>query len=480
MNHPALTLGYRIEADGATVVYATDHEPHAPALARGERPPQTADECRYADFVAGADLLIHDAQFTLAEYAKHRGWGHSPVEFAVDLAAAGGVRRLALYHHDPLRDDDGVDAIVALARAARPSGSGVDVFGAAEGLVIELQADPDARPMAEAAARRRSPRRLPESRLDRVVAAGASTPAPARSVLAAAVRADGGQLVDAPMPASCCACVAERAAVARDRAAPVRRPRRARPVPRDARAATSTGDSAPAFVVVALDARRDGHGSRRRGRRHRLAALAVQGDLRAHPHALLDAARGLPLDAGAARRSTRRSGCAHCSDMQILDTPPEERFDRYTRIAAELFDVPVALVSLIDRDRQWFKSNHGLEVAETPRDSAFCAHTILDREVLQVPDTLQDARFADNPFVTGRSARPLLRRCAARRRRRQPGRHALPDRPAGAPARRPAARPAARSRRPGRGRAGAAGRRGESGGSGARGLNARQRHPPLS
>jgi len=88
-------------------------------------------------------------------------------------------------------------------------------------------------------------------------------------------------------------------------------------------------------------------------------------------------------------------------DMQILDTPPEERFDRYTRIAAELFDVPVALVSLIDRDRQWFKSNHGLEVAETPRDSAFCAHTILDREVLQVADTLQDARFADNPFVTG-------------------------------------------------------------------------------
>jgi CheY-like chemotaxis protein len=84
-------------------------------------------------------------------------------------------------------------------------------------------------------------------------------------------------------------------------------------------------------------------------------------------------------------------------DMQILDTPPEERFDRYTRIAAGLFDVPIALVSLIDRDRQWFKSRHGLEVLETPRETAFCAHAILDRAVLQVADTLHDVRFADNP-----------------------------------------------------------------------------------
>jgi GAF domain-containing protein len=88
-------------------------------------------------------------------------------------------------------------------------------------------------------------------------------------------------------------------------------------------------------------------------------------------------------------------------EMAVLDTPPEERFDRYTRIAAELFDVPIALVSLIDRDRQWFKSRHGLDVLETPRETAFCAHAILDHAVLQVADTLQDARFADNPLVTG-------------------------------------------------------------------------------
>jgi CheY-like chemotaxis protein len=88
-------------------------------------------------------------------------------------------------------------------------------------------------------------------------------------------------------------------------------------------------------------------------------------------------------------------------NLRVLDTPPEARFDRYTRIAAELFDVPIALVSLVDRDRQWFKSRHGLEASESPRETAFCAHAILDEEVMQVPDALGDERFADNPLVTG-------------------------------------------------------------------------------
>ncbi|HZW75525.1 MAG TPA: GAF domain-containing protein, partial [Caldimonas sp.] len=87
--------------------------------------------------------------------------------------------------------------------------------------------------------------------------------------------------------------------------------------------------------------------------------------------------------------------------LHLLDTPPEERFDRYTRIAAELFDVPIAIVSLIDSDRQYYKSHHGIEFSESPRETAFCAHTILDTAVLQVPDALEDDRFADSPFVAG-------------------------------------------------------------------------------
>ncbi|CAM3479534.1 Putative diguanylate cyclase AdrA [Bordetella sputigena] len=92
---------------------------------------------------------------------------------------------------------------------------------------------------------------------------------------------------------------------------------------------------------------------------------------------------------------------AQLRSLQILDTLPEERFDRLTRLARRMFDVPIALVSLVDVNRQWFKSRQGLDTAETPRDVSFCAHAILDDAVLEVPDARNDGRFSDNPLVTG-------------------------------------------------------------------------------
>jgi diguanylate cyclase (GGDEF)-like protein len=86
--------------------------------------------------------------------------------------------------------------------------------------------------------------------------------------------------------------------------------------------------------------------------------------------------------------------------LHILDTAPEERFDRLTRLARRLFGVPIAVVSLVDANRQWFKSCMGLNASETSRDVSFCAHAILGDDILMVPDTLADARFSDNPFVT--------------------------------------------------------------------------------
>ena len=91
-------------------------------------------------------------------------------------------------------------------------------------------------------------------------------------------------------------------------------------------------------------------------------------------------------------------------DLDLLDSPPDERFDRITRLAARLFGVPTALVSLVDAERQWFKSRVGLEVAQTPRSSSFCAHAILQDDVMVVRDACQDARFADSPLVRGESA----------------------------------------------------------------------------
>jgi GAF domain-containing protein len=85
----------------------------------------------------------------------------------------------------------------------------------------------------------------------------------------------------------------------------------------------------------------------------------------------------------------------------ILDTPPEVTFDRITAVLARLLQVPCAIVTFIDRDRQWFKSRVGLDVEQTPRAISFCAHAILSSNVMVVRDTLLDERFAHNPLVTG-------------------------------------------------------------------------------
>jgi diguanylate cyclase (GGDEF)-like protein len=86
--------------------------------------------------------------------------------------------------------------------------------------------------------------------------------------------------------------------------------------------------------------------------------------------------------------------------LKILDTSPEERFDRLTRLAKRLFGVPIALVSLVDEDRQWFKSCQGLDASETARDISFCGHAILGESVFLITDAARDKRFHDNPLVT--------------------------------------------------------------------------------
>ncbi len=101
----------------------------------------------------------------------------------------------------------------------------------------------------------------------------------------------------------------------------------------------------------------------------------------------------LPVDESI-RLSTLRA-------LNILDTPPEERFDRLTRMARRMFGVSVALISLVDAQRQWFKSNQGLAACQTPRDISFCGHAILADGALVVPDARLDPRFFDNPLVTG-------------------------------------------------------------------------------
>ena len=87
--------------------------------------------------------------------------------------------------------------------------------------------------------------------------------------------------------------------------------------------------------------------------------------------------------------------------LLLLDTPPEERFDRLARFVAEQLDVPIALLTLVDGQRQWFKARVGIDATETPRDISFCGHAIMKNDVFIVEDASRDPRFSDNPLVTG-------------------------------------------------------------------------------
>lgn len=132
LNHTAPTLGYRLIADGAVMVYSADHEPFWDPTDAGRKHP---GDLRHVDFLSGADLIVHDAQYTAAEYPTKQGWGHSPVEYAIAVARQAGARRVALFHHDPLHDDEFIDRIVA--GCDRPAGR-LEVFAAAEGQEITL------------------------------------------------------------------------------------------------------------------------------------------------------------------------------------------------------------------------------------------------------------------------------------------------------------------------------------------------------
>ena len=105
------------------------------------------------------------------------------------------------------------------------------------------------------------------------------------------------------------------------------------------------------------------------------------------------------LEAPCPQDDEQRLAALH--SLGLLDTPPEQRFNRITRTAARLFKVPIATITLVDRSRQWFKSRFGLFIAETPRNISFCGHAIMGEDMLVVEDALKDERFRDNPLVTG-------------------------------------------------------------------------------
>ena len=152
MNHPARTLGYRVEADGATVLYLCDHEPYWESLWHSDAEPGKMGsilhegDLRHAEFMQNADVVIHDAQYTPEEYPAKKNWGHSTWSYVTRIAAAANVKNLFLTHHDPSHDDAFLDDLEAKARElARSIGSPMRVSFAREGFQAHFENHPEDR-----------------------------------------------------------------------------------------------------------------------------------------------------------------------------------------------------------------------------------------------------------------------------------------------------------------------------------------------
>jgi phosphoribosyl 1,2-cyclic phosphodiesterase/CheY-like chemotaxis protein len=391
LNHPALTLGYRLEADGATVAYCCDHEPHSRPLAYGTGEIGAQDQ-RHIEFAAGVDLLIHDAQYRAEEYEGKIGWGHSTVEYAVAMAQLAGAKSLALTHHDPGRDDDTIDKEAKALRAKlRAQGTPLDVFFAAEGQVLELE------PRPGHAAEHRTKEFAAEMAIlphlsEQTVLLGISNPILYNS-LWQALRADGIGVLRASEGTS-----ALRLAQT-DKPSLIILERRLPGVDglETCRAIRETTDPNGEVPIIIAAAQEDIDAGVAAGVTDWLIEpfSSIYARTRMRAWLLRTACHWarppLPKD------EEERLAALH--RLAILDTEPEERFDKFTRIAVAMFNVPIALVSLIDENRQWLKSACGTSIRESSRDTSFCAHAILEGAVMIVPDALLDPRFADNPVV---------------------------------------------------------------------------------
>jgi phosphoribosyl 1,2-cyclic phosphodiesterase len=130
--HPGNTVGYRVTGAGGDVAYMSDHEPAlgAPCF------PMRAEWTSGFTIARDVDLLVHDAQYSLAEYGRHVGWGHSAIEHAIAFASLAGARHLVTFHHDPGHSDDDIDRITT--EATRTTPPGLVVTAGAEGAEFEL------------------------------------------------------------------------------------------------------------------------------------------------------------------------------------------------------------------------------------------------------------------------------------------------------------------------------------------------------
>jgi len=391
LNHPALTLAYRLEADGVSIVYACDHEAYSHAAADGNGRLHGPD-LRHAEFAAGADLLIHDSQYTAAEYPAKVNWGHSTIEYAMLVAREARVGQVALTHHDPMRTDDQLDVLVEAAQATmREHGSTIKVFAASEGLTLEVDA-----PLLAA---------IPTPPVEDTAKHVIDNRESVQTVLLG--------LYDPELTTMFSDAIATDETI---RAMNISHVHDARSATENARLCVAILEHGPGHDALATcrSIAADRAGERRRlpvlvvadreyvgGEQTGVAEWLVRPFSSTYAQAKLQAwvHRGISRWKKAALPPDEERRIATLLATRFLDSPPDPRFDRITRLASRFFAVPIALITLVDRDRQWFKSAVGLPMRETSREASFCAHAVVERKTLVVNDALVDDRFAENPLV---------------------------------------------------------------------------------
>lgn len=392
LNHPVLTCGYRIEIDGLVLIYSCDHEPYTRILDTIPHEINGRDN-QHIDFLSNADLVIHDAQYTLEEYKEKIGWGHSPIEYAVKVCQQAGVKRLALTHHDPLRSDEAIDKMLkVIHKQLKKEKSTLDVFAAHEGLEVELTAMSDTSlsisPRSLSSANANSNATLTgrpvyicvnDEKIACILAEAVQTKALSGKYVSNVDELKKQMLVNKP------------SLVLIEHRPPFIN---GLEVCHAIRKKQSSQDHNIPIVIIAT--KEDLIAGAEKGVTDWLITPFTSSYVRSKVHAMIlrtSPCVTLPIVSKEEHRlvSLRR--------LMILDTEPEERFDRITRIAATLLHIPITFISFIDKDRQWFKSCFGLSLKEIPRESGFCASVIYNQAMMIIPDTLKNERFATHPLV---------------------------------------------------------------------------------
>lgn len=424
INHTVLTLGYRLynKKTGKTMAYITDHEMFNQAYANGyKRTEKNTPDDRHADFFAGVDLLIHDSQYLAKEYAQKAGFGHGTVEYVVDMAMSVGVKKLALFHHDPNRTDDEVDEILLMSQErVLAAGSTLEVIAASDFMTLELKADPGVEvpeaPLQSSWALATQPKFVSEKRSinSEVTALTEFVNSCNQEVV---ISHSNRRLFDD---------------LTKDGL-------RVTHINEDTSLLQSLPDSRPSLLLVSYEGEEAGENviehcqsiRECRGCWGKNVPYIVSVKNQETLEELRDSGNAVgitdwvvePFSPAYIRTRIRMEISRHpCKwkpplrprneearmgalrALQILDSPPEDRFDRITKLCSKVFAVPIVFISLVDENRQWFKSTQWscpiLKPGETSREVSFCGHAILQNDVFMISDATQDDRFAQNPLVT--------------------------------------------------------------------------------